>query len=67
MKANKKKEVVKMPRNLKKEYNWEKNKYYFIRARIPREMGEELKKKLAQDNKTMSELVREAVEKYLKP
>lgn len=44
MKANKKKEVVKMPRNLKKEYNWEKNKYYFIRARIPREMGEELKK-----------------------
>lgn len=56
-----------MPRNLKKEYNWEKNKYYFIRARIPREMGEELKKKLAQDNKTMSELVREAVEKYLKP
>lgn len=56
-----------MPRNYKKEYSWEKNKYYFIRVRIPSEMGEELTKKLAQDNKTMSELVREAVEKYLKP
>lgn len=56
-----------MPRNYKKEYAWLKNKYYYVRAPIPREMWEELKKKLAQDNKTMSELLREAVEKYLKP
>lgn len=54
-----------MARDLKKEYGWEKNKYYYVRAKIPRSMGDELAEKVKRDNKTISSVVRDAIEKYL--
>lgn len=54
-----------MARDLKKEYGWEKNKYYYVRTKIPRAMGDELAAKVKRDNTTISHVVREAIEQYL--
>lgn len=55
-----------MARNIEKEYDWSKQKYEAIFARIDKKLGLELKKKLKQDNKSTAEWITENAKKYLK-
>ena len=52
-------------RNYKKEIKWSKEKYEQINARIEKELGQALKEKLKQENKTLAEWTRENAKKYL--
>ena len=52
-------------RNYKKEGKWSKKKYEQINARIEKELGQALKEKLKQENRTLAEWTRENAKKYL--
>lgn len=55
-----------MPRNTEKEYDWSKQKYEAIFARIEKRLGLELKQKLKEENKSTAEWITENAKKYLK-
>lgn len=55
-----------MSRNYKKENEWKKNKYEEVRANIDKEIGEELKKKLKSENKSIASWITENAKRYLK-
>lgn len=55
-----------MARNIKKEYEWSKQKYETIFARIEKQLGIELKEKLQKEGKSAAEWVTENAKKYLK-
>ena len=55
-----------MARNIKKEYEWSKQKYEPIFARIEKQLGIELKEKLQKEGKSTAEWVTENAKKYLK-
>ena len=54
-----------MPRNYKSEAEWKKNKYTRILADVDRELGIELKQKLKENNKPITEWITENAKKYL--
>ena len=55
-------------RNIKKEYEWKKNKYVRVLADVDKELGEEFKEKIKNDTKyqSISEWLTEQIKKYLK-
>lgn len=55
-----------MPRDIKKEYKWSKNKYTRILGDIDKELGEELKEKLKNEGKSIASWITENAKKYLK-
>lgn len=55
-----------MARNIKKEYDWSKQKYETIFARIEKKLGLELKQKLKEDKISTAEWITENAKKYLK-
>ena len=55
-----------MSRNIKKEYDWSKQKYETIFARIEKQLGLELKERLKKDGKSTAEWITENAKKYLK-
>lgn len=55
-----------MSRNLKKEYEWSKNKYTRILGDIDKELAEKLKEQLKKENKSIASWITECAEKYLK-
>nr|DAP17088.1 MAG TPA: Arc-like DNA binding domain protein [Caudoviricetes sp.] len=55
-----------MNRNTKKEYEWSKQKYTRILGDIDKELGEELKEKLKNENKSIASWITECAKKYLK-
>lgn len=55
-----------MSRNTEKEYEWSKQKYETIFARIEKKLGLELKQKLKEENKSTAEWITENAKKYLK-
>lgn len=55
-----------MSRNLIKEAEWKKNKYTRILADIDKELGEELKEKLKEENISIACWITENAKKYLK-
>lgn len=52
-------------RNYKSENEWQKNKYDTIRAKIDKELGQKLRAKIRQENKTIASWIRENAKKYL--
>lgn len=54
-----------MSRNIKKEYQWAKTKYVRISGSIDRKLGEELKKKLKEENKSIASWITDNAKKYL--
>ena len=52
-------------RNYEKEREWQKNKYDEIRAKIDKELGTELRKKLKNEGKSIATWVSENAQKYL--
>lgn len=52
-------------RNYIKEAKWEKEKYDILRIKLDKGMKEILKQKLAEDNMTISQFVRNEIIKYL--
>lgn len=52
-------------RNYKNEAQWKKKKYTRILADIDKELGDKLKEKLKNNNKSISEWIKENAEKYL--
>ena len=55
-----------MARDYKKEREWQLQKYDELRAKVDKELGTELRKKLKKDNKTMASWMTENANKYLK-
>ncbi len=55
-----------MARNIEKEYDWSKQKYEAIFARIEKQLGLELKQKLKDEGKSTAEWITENAKKYLK-
>ncbi len=55
-----------MSRNFKKEREWAKTKYTRILGDIDKELGENLKKKLKEENKSIASWITENAKKYLK-
>ena len=55
-----------MARNIEKEYDWSKQKYEEIFARIEKRLGLELKQKLKNDGISTAEWITENAKKYLK-
>ena len=55
-----------MSRNFKKEREWAKTKYIRILGDIDKELGENLKKKLKEENKSIASWITENAKKYLK-
>lgn len=55
-----------MARNIEKEYDWSKQKYEPIFARIEKQLGLELKQKLKDEGKSTAEWITENAKKYLK-
>lgn len=55
-----------MSRNYKKENEWAKNKYTRILGDIDKELGEELKEKLKEENISIASWITECAKKYLK-
>lgn len=55
-----------MARNIEKEYDWSKQKYEAIFARIEKKLGLELKQKLKNDGISTAEWITENAKKYLK-
>lgn len=53
-------------RNYKKEKDWAKTKYTRILADIDKELGNELKEKLKNEDKSIASWVTENAKKYLK-
>lgn len=53
-------------RNIKKEYEWSKQKYERINAKIDRNLGIELKDKLQKEKKSIASWITECAKKYLK-
>jgi len=53
-------------RNLKKEAEWERQKYKRYQYRCPKETAEQLDEKLKADKLTFSQWLKEAINKYLK-
>lgn len=58
--------MIKLSRNYEKERGWAKQKYVRILGDIDKELGEELKKKLKEDNKSIASWITENAKKYLK-
>lgn len=54
-----------MSRNLDKEYEWSKEQYEPIFARINKDLGIKLKEKLKDDQKSIAEWITENAKKYL--
>lgn len=54
-----------MSRNLKKEYEWSKNKYTRILGDIDKELAEKLKEQLKKENKSIASWITECAKKYL--
>lgn len=54
-----------MNRDYNKEYFRDKERDTIIRFRLHNEKAEQFKKKLAKENKTMSEFLKEQINKYL--
>ena len=54
-----------MSRNIKKEYQWAKTKYTRILGDIDKELGEKLKKKLKEENKSIASWISDNAKKYL--
>lgn len=59
-------EVVKMSRDTKKEYEWNKKKYTRILGDIDKELGNELKEKLKSEGKSVASWITGNAKKYLK-
>ena len=57
--------MVKLSRNIKKEYQWSKTKYTRILGDIDKELGENLKKKLKEENKSIASWITDNANKYL--
>jgi len=55
-----------MPRDYKKEREWQVKKYDEIRANIDKELGTELRAKLKKNNKTIASWMTENANEYLK-
>lgn len=55
-----------MKRNVKKEYEWSKQKYTRILGDIDKELGDELKAKLKEQNVSIASWITENAKKYLK-
>lgn len=53
-------------RNIKKEYEWSKQKYERINAKIDKNLGIELKDKLQKEKKSIASWITECAKKYLK-
>ena len=58
--------MVKLSRNIKKEYQWSKTKYTRILGDIDKELGENLKKKLKEENKSIASWITDNAKRYLK-
>lgn len=54
-------------RNLKKEAEWERQKYKRYQYRCPKDVSEQLDEKLKSDKLTFSQWLKEKIEQYLKP
>ena len=54
-----------MSRNFQKESTWAKNRYEEVRGRINKELGEKLKKKLKEENKSIASWITENAKQYL--
>ena len=55
-----------MSRNIKKEYEWSKQKYTRILGDIDKQLAEELKNKLKEENKSIASWITECAKEYLK-
>lgn len=55
-----------MARDTKKEYKWAKQKYTRILGDIDKELGDELKKKLKSEGKSVASWITDNAKKYLK-
>jgi len=55
-----------MARDIKKEYEWSKQKYTRILGDIDKELGDELKEKLKNEGKSIASWITENAKKYLK-
>lgn len=53
-------------RDYKKESDWQKKKYDIIKASIDKELGNELREKLKEDNMTISDFIKRCINDYLK-
>ena len=52
-------------RNYKKEAEWRKKKYATIYVNIDKKLGEDLRKKLSENNQSLSSWITENARKYL--
>lgn len=55
-----------MSRNIEKEYEWSKEKYETVNARIDKKLGIELKEQLKSEGKSIANWITENAKKYLK-
>lgn len=55
-----------MPRNLQKEAEWERKRYKRYQYRCPRDLADQLDKKLAQNEVSFSEWLKAIIEEYVK-
>lgn len=53
-------------RNYKKESAWQKQKYNNIQVKIKKELGVKLRRKLKENNKSITEFITTCVKRYLK-
>lgn len=54
-----------MSRNIKKEYEWSKQKYTRILGDIDKQLAEDLKNKLNEENKSIASWIAECAKEYL--
>ena len=54
-----------MSRNIKKEYEWSKQKYTRILGDIDKQLAEDLKNKLKEENKSIASWITECAKEYL--
>lgn len=54
-----------MSRNIKKEYEWSKQKYTRILGDIDKQLAEDLKSKLKKENKSIASWITECAKEYL--
>jgi|GEM_PF-1647433 len=54
-----------MARNYEKEAAWEKEKYHQLKIKCPIDVWERLTGKLQKDGKTVTEIVLDAIKKYI--
>ena len=54
-----------MSRNFKKESEWAKSKYEEIRGKIDKKLGQDLKEKLKEENKSIASWITDNAKKYL--